>query len=163
MYSLKESGITAFQQLVNCFHCGYEPMKYTPGFGHQKTRKNTLYLCVYDFGVKHFYKYNNHHPINSVKNHYSVTIDLEGKLYYSLKLKFKYDEGYVDVSMENYILYALQKIYYNPHKNPQHAPHLWNDPIYGHKIAQKPIPTSSEAPIETNGKHHVQYIACNFL
>ena len=55
-----------------------------------------------NFSVKYFSKNDTHHLINAVKNHYDVTVDWRGKLYCRLNFKWNYEEGYFDVSMDDY-------------------------------------------------------------
>ena len=69
---------------------GYEPMKCIPGLWSHKTHKTTFTLCVDNFGVKYFSKYDTHHLIKAVKNYYDVTLDWEGKLYCGINLKWNY-------------------------------------------------------------------------
>ena len=118
MYGLKESVILAFTQLVKKLALyGYEPMQYTTGLWHHKSR-------VDNFDVKYFSRDDAHHIINAVKNHYDITVDWEGKLYCGLNLKWNYEKGYINISMDNYIRRALQKFDYKPPNNLQHTPHL---------------------------------------
>jgi hypothetical protein len=72
--------------------------------------KRTMFtLCVDDFGVKYFSLANAMHLINAVKAHYDLTIDWTGKLYCGLTLYcWHYSEGYVDISMPDYVTQALK-------------------------------------------------------
>ncbi len=55
MYGLKEAAIIAFNQLVQKLDpAGYEPMPFTPGLCHHRTKRTTFALCVDNFGVKYF-------------------------------------------------------------------------------------------------------------
>ena len=76
MYSLKETGIIAFKNLVqNLKPYGYSPMKYTPGLWRHNTKPTTFTLCVDDFGVKYFTPADAHHLIILIKTKYECTIN----------------------------------------------------------------------------------------
>jgi hypothetical protein len=93
MYGLKEAGILAFNQLIQKLKpAGYEPMPFTSGLWRHRTKRTTFALCVDDFGVKYFSKVDAMHLIETVKAHYDLTIDWDGKLYCGLALDWHYDE-----------------------------------------------------------------------
>ena len=101
MYGLKEAGIIAFKNLVqNLKPHGYSPMKYTPGLWRHKTKPTTFTLCVDDFSVKYFTPADAHHLINAIKTKYECTIDWSRSMYVGINLKWNYEKGYVDTSME---------------------------------------------------------------
>ena len=54
---------------------------------------------------------------------YNYTTDWEGKNYCGFTLDWHYDKGYVDISMPNYIIKALQRLQYQPSTYPQYSPH----------------------------------------
>ena len=51
-----------------------------------------------------------------------------------MNLNLNYKEGYVDVSMDNYVQHALTKFNHTPPYKSHHTPYAWNAPIYGHKV-----------------------------
>jgi hypothetical protein len=164
MYGLKEAAIIAFNQLVAKLDpAGYEPMPFTPGLWRHRTKRTTFVLCVDDFGVKYFSKKDAQHLIDAVKASYELTVDWSGALYCGLTLDWHYDEGYVDVSMPDYVPRALVKFGHPPPRRPQHAPHKWVEPIYGSKKPQSPTPTSTAALLEKHGIVRIQSISGTFL
>ena len=50
-------------------------MEYTTVLWHHTSRNTTFAVFVENFGIKYFSKDDALHLINSVKNHYKVTID----------------------------------------------------------------------------------------
>ena len=62
MYGLKQAYIIDYNQLI--FHMethGYHPLPVTTELWDHKTRRTNICLCVDDFGVKYFNKYNADH------------------------------------------------------------------------------------------------------
>ena len=76
----------------------------------------------------------------NIKKHYNTTIDWNGEIFCRIKLKWDYDRKNVDISMPNYVNKALARLHHPPPIKPQHYPHTYNAPIYGHKC-QFVIPT----------------------
>ena len=138
-------------------------MKYTPGLWKHKTRKTTFSLCVDNFGVKYFSKADSVHLVNSMKSHYKCTVDWEGALYYVLDLKWNYEKGYVDVSMNGYIHCSLNKFNHVPPSRPQHSLHIRNKPVYGRKTSQQPTNSSTAAHLDKYCTICIQYISGKFL
>ena len=54
-----------------------------------------FFLCVDDFGIKHFSDEGAHHLLKLLQKYYSVTVDMEGKTFCGLKFDWNYDDGYV--------------------------------------------------------------------
>ena len=76
MYGLKQAIIIAYNQLI--YHMDphrYDPVPFTTGIWAHKTKKTKTKLCVGDFGVKYFSKYDANHLINSLKKHYVISTD----------------------------------------------------------------------------------------
>jgi hypothetical protein len=141
MYSLKEAGILAFNQLVQKLKpAGYEPMPFTPGLWRHRTKYTTFALCVDDFGVKYFSTADTTHLIDAVKAHNGLTINWTGKLYCGLALDWHYNEGYANISMPGY--YVTRALNHLTPLRPQHAPHQWIEPTYGSRKPQNPTPDS---------------------
>ena len=135
MYGLKQAAILAYQQLVKRLapH-GYYPVPNTAGLWAHKTRRTVFVLCVDDFGIKYFNEDDKNHLLNSLREHYKVTVDETGENYLGYTLEWHYDEGYVDASMPLYIPRALRRFNHPHPKRPQYAPHKWTTPTYGQKI-----------------------------
>ena len=163
MYGLKEAGIIAFKRLVEKLapH-GYHPCKHTPGLWTHTTRQIMFTLAVDDFGIKYFKREDAQHLFNALQENYTITTDWTGKNYCGLTIDWQYDKGYVDISMPNYIVDALQKFQHQPPKHPQHAPHKWTTPAYGQKI-QYALPPSSLPILDSKGVKRIQSINGTFL
>jgi hypothetical protein len=155
----------AFQRLVkNLAKHGYEPIKFTPGLWRHRSRPATFTLCVDDFGVKYFSKADANHLIAAVKIEYECTVDWSGSLYCGLNLKWNYDEGYVDVSMDGYVKRALKRFKHVPSSSRiQHAPHPWTAPIYGKETAQQPTMPSSAPLLDKTDTQRIQAIIGTFI
>ena len=163
MYGLKEAGIIAFKNLVkNLKPHGYRPMKYTPGLWRHDTKPTTFTLCVDDFGVKYFKLADAQHLINAVKANYECTIDWSGSLYVGINLRWNYEKGYVDASMNGFVQRALKKYNHSQPKKPQHSPHDWTQPIYGQRKAQQATETAPSPLLGPDGIKRIQGIAGTF-
>jgi hypothetical protein len=163
MYSLKEAGILAFNQLVQKLKpAGYEPMmSFTPGLWRHRTKRTTFALCVDNFGAKYLSKADATHPINDVQAHcYDLTINWTGNLYCGLALDWHYDKGYVDISMPGYVARALKKFDHPAPLQPQHAPHQST----AHANHRSLLQTDSNAqPLDKQGTTRIQAINDTFM
>ena len=66
VYGLKEAGVIAFDQLFQKLkRFGYAPMPPTPGLWKHTSRRTTFTLCVDNFGIQYFSKYDADHLINA--------------------------------------------------------------------------------------------------
>ena len=88
-------------------------------------------------------------------------MDFSGRNYCGLTIDWNYKQGFVDISMPNYIKKALEKFTYTP-KTPQFSSHECARPNYGSKI-QYTQPPDNTTTIDKNGKRRVQSIAGTFL
>ena len=80
MYGLKESSIIVYKQLIsNLQPHGYAPVENTPGLWKHSNLPTTFTFAVKDFGIKLFAAYDATHPLNALREHYSITIDLYGR------------------------------------------------------------------------------------
>ena len=112
MYGLKQAAILASKHLVTLLapH-GYRPCPNTIGLWQHDTRPTKFCLCVDDFGVKYFSQADADHLLDALKEHYKISVDLEGKNYFGLTMNWNYQQGYVDISMPTkYIPAMLKKI-----------------------------------------------------
>jgi hypothetical protein len=75
-YGLKQAASLAYQHLVNqlALH-GYHPCPYTTGLWSHDTRPTKFCLCVDDFGVKYFSKPDADHLLDSLRQHYKISVD----------------------------------------------------------------------------------------
>ena len=85
-------------------------MEYTPGVWKHNTRKTTLALCINNFGTKYFSQDNANKLVHAVKFYYTFTAKWSVTLYCGINLKCNYAEGYVKISINDYIHSALKKI-----------------------------------------------------
>jgi hypothetical protein len=135
MYGLKEASVLAFEQLkAHLAPHGYTPMPFTPGLWKHKTRRTTFTLAVDDFGIKYFSKADAAHLFSALEEKYVITTDWSGSSYLGFTLDWNYDEGWVDLSMHEYVPKALAKLGHKKPKMPQHSPHLWSTPNYGQRV-----------------------------
>ena len=137
MYGLRQAALLAYNNLCNILapH-GYYPVMGMVGLWKHKTRNIKFCLCVDDFGIKYFSKTDINHLINAIAEHYKYTVDWEGSNYCGLTFDWHYKDGYVDVSMGNYIHDSLKRLNHNPTKQPQYSPHKHVPIKYGTKGTQ---------------------------
>jgi hypothetical protein len=109
-------------------------MSFTPGLCRHVTRRTTFTLAVDDFGIKYFSKADAEHLFSALRDKYTITTDWSGSTYLGFTLNWNYKEGWVDVSMPEYIPNALARLRHPPPKRPQHSLHLWTTPVYGQKV-----------------------------
>ena len=91
-----------------------------------------------DFGVKYFSKDDANNLLNSLKKHYAISMDWEGRNYLGLTIDWNYSEEYVDISMPDYLRKALDRLQCLKPKRPQYAPHCWSVPAYGKRLQSEP-------------------------
>jgi len=127
MYGLKEAAILAYEQLRKHLELySYVPIKHTPGMWRHTTRPITFTLGVDDFGIKYF-----NHLFSALQDKYSITISWSGDSYLGLTINWNYENGYVDISMPDYVPKALAKFKHPQPHIPHYAPHAWTVPVYG--------------------------------
>ena len=63
-----------------------------------------------DFGVKYTSTYDAHHLVNALQESYDITINWTGKDFRRLDLDWNYNQGYVDISMRNFVVKTLQRL-----------------------------------------------------
>jgi hypothetical protein len=162
MYGLKQAALLAYRHLVNQLapH-GYHPCPYTTGLWSHDTRQTKFCLCVDDFGVKYFSKDDANHFLESLRAHYKISVDWEGKNYCGLSIKWNYPKKYVDVSMPGYVASALARLQHKPPSRPQYAPHQWTQPAYGQKVQLAPVDDSPK--LDAKGTKFVQSCVGSFL
>ena len=104
---------------------------------------------------------------NALRNNYTITTDWTGTHYCGSTIDWYYKKSYVDISIPDYIVDALQKFQHEPPKHPQHAPHKWTTPAYSQKI-QYSLPPSSLPVLDSKGIKRIQsnngtflYYACD--
>jgi hypothetical protein len=100
MYGPPQAGILANLLLAKRLapH-GYRHTKSTPGLWAHDTLPVTFSLVVVDFGIKYEGLANEHHLIHALEQHYTVSKDWTGALYYGITLHWDYLHRHVDLSM----------------------------------------------------------------
>ena len=125
MYGLKKTAaILAYKFfLKNILPFGYVPVKGTVGLWKHKKRRTKFCVCVDDFDIKSLSNNDRDHLLNALKAHYKITVDLSGSNYCGMTFNWCYNEGYVDISMPQYIRKALARLNHTPTKVSQPSPH----------------------------------------
>jgi hypothetical protein len=158
MYGLPQAGRLAYDQLVeHLAPHGYRPVPRTPGLWKHDSRPVTFCLVVDDFGVKYVGKQHADHLLNAIRTKYQLTCDWTGSLYCGVTIKWDYDKGTVDLSMPGYITRALHKFQHPTPSRPEHAPHAWNEPVYG-RSTQLVAPSDESPLLDKAGILRVQSI-----
>jgi len=110
MYGLKEASVLAYDQLrAHLAPYGYAPVRFTPGLWKHNKLRTTFTLAVDDFGIKYYDQTDLDHLFNALETKYVLTKDLTGSSYLGLTLNWNYADGYVDISMPQYVTKALAK------------------------------------------------------
>ena len=124
MYGLKQVAILAYDHLRTSLEpYGYKPVVGTVGLWEHSTRPTKFCVCVDDFGIKYWSEDDKRHLLDSLRKNFRITTDLEGKDYCGLSLHWDYKNGYVDISMPQYVQNALQRLQFKPSTSPQFSPH----------------------------------------
>ena len=135
MYGLPQAGRLAYNKLEkHLADDGYHPCKLTPGVFRHVTRPISFCLVVDDFGIKFVGKENADHLVTTLRKHYDITIDWEGKTFCGIHLKWDYKNNHVDLSMPKYVNKALKRFDHPDPPSPEHSPHPWTAPKYGQKV-----------------------------
>ena len=101
---MKQAAKLARDRLIDHLRAyGYEPDKYAPNIWGHVTKPTKFCLCVDDFGIKSFSKEDTEHLLNALKSKYALSVDKTGTEYCGLKLDWNYKQGWVDISMPNYV------------------------------------------------------------
>ena len=69
--------------------------------------------------------------MNALKEHYKMEEGWNGELYCGITLKWNYEEGYVDISMPNYVQKKLKEHGHKAPKRRQYCPYEPNPIKYG--------------------------------
>ena len=91
-------------------------------FGNMK-QKIKICLYVNDFGVKCTSKEDDDNLIQVLKENYEIIVDWKGKNVRGLNIYQNYKQYYVDISIHDYIVMALQKLQHTFPKRAQLAQH----------------------------------------
>ena len=162
MYGLKQAALLAYQQLRKFLEpAGYIPIPNTVGMWKHKTRKTIFCLCVDDFGIKSYNDDDVTHLLTTLKQHYVVSIDWEGKHFCGLTMNWNYEQGYVDISIPGYVEKVLHKYQHSPPIKPEYSPHAHTEPIYGAK--QQFAQIDDSPPVDAKATKRIQGIIGSLL
>ena len=163
MYGLPQAGIIAQQLLEQRLQAnGYHQSKLNPGFWTHDWRPICFALCVDDFGVKYVGKVHADHLINTLKGHYDISTDWEGRRYIGLTLQWDYRNRTVRLSMPGYCEKAGQRFHHPKPTKPQHQPYPSVPRTYGSK--QQLCATADTSPaLGKQQKTFVQEVIGVFL
>jgi hypothetical protein len=146
MYGLPQAGILTNELLQrNLAKYGYRPTQHTHGLWKNDTHPISFSLVVDDFGVKYVGREHAEHLMECFKKNYNISSDWNGSPYCGLTLEWDYKNRTVDLSMLGYIKAALHKYQHAAPTRPEHAPHMWNPPVYGAKTQYVENETTSPA------------------
>ena len=82
MYGLKQAAVLAYNNLVTVLkQHGYSPCPMSTGLWKHHTKPTKFCVCVDDFGIKYYNNDDLDHLLNSLKQHYQLTIDHTGSDY----------------------------------------------------------------------------------
>jgi hypothetical protein len=163
MYGLPEAGVLANKLLKErLLKFGYSEVDHTPGLFKHETRPVWFTLTVDDFGVKYVGRQHAEHLMWALKHHYKMEEDWEGKLYCGIKLDWNYAQGYVDISMPNYVQKKLTEYNHPAPTRAQHCPYQPNPIKYG-KNSDEIIQETDSPLLDKEGKKYVQQVLGSFL
>ena len=154
----------AFDNLVkNLSDHGYTPVPHTIGIWQHATRKTKFCLCVDDFGVKYFSKEDADHLLESLGKHYTYTVDWKGQNFCGFTIDWDYSNGFVDISMPNYIKDVLLRFLHQTPKKPQYSPHAHVPIQYGIKTRQYAVNQCDSPLLDKKGIKYVQQVVGSLL
>ena len=114
-------------------------MSYTPRIWRHRTQRATFTLAVDNFGIKYFRQDDLAHLSLSLRKHYTIKVDREGKNYCGLKIDWDYEKERVDISMMGSVPKALYKYQHPPpkihnirpiHGFPRHMARYYSMPFH---------------------------------
>jgi hypothetical protein len=154
MYGLPQAGIIAQELLKEPLQkAGYMQSKLTPGYWKHEWRPISSTLVVDDFGVKYIGKEHVMHLIKSLKEHYEVEEDWEGRRYLGITLDWDYKKHEVHLSMPDYVERALVRFDHPTPDKPQHQPHQHAIPTYGATVQYAKLEDTSQRPSPSEKKY----------
>ena len=164
MYGLKQAAILAYMGLKEklALH-GYAPVVGTVGLWKHSTRPIYFCLCVDDFGIKYFNPKDATHLLDAIGASYKYTADWKGENYCGLNIKWNYDKGYVDISMDKYIKKLLDRLQYQPNRYPEYSPHEHIPIEYGTKTRQYATAPDSSPLLDPKGTKYIQSVTGSLL
>ena len=163
MYGLPQAGVLANKLLKERLReSGYHETTHTPGLFYHETRPIWFTLVVDDFGVKYVGKQHARHLMNVLSKFYEMEEDWLGKLYCGITLDWNYREGYVDISMPNYVAKQLVKYRHKAPKRRQNCPYEPEPRVCGKKAQEAPKKKTSPK-VSAEEKKYIQQVVGSFL
>eukprot|EP00804_Cyclotella_cryptica_P023552 CCRYP_018913-RA/>CCRYP_018913-RA protein AED:0.17 eAED:0.19 QI:0/0/0/1/0.25/0/5/0/1080 len=162
MYGLPQSGALANELLEKQLNAeGYFQSKIVPGFWKHDTRDLQFVLVVDDFGIKYLREEDLDHLIATLKKHYDVALDKEGKEFVKIELGWDYDQGKVHLSMKPYRDKALRQFDNLEPSKAQDSPYPHVPIKYG--AAEQFVETDESPSVGKDEQKHVQKVNGKFL
>ena len=158
MYGLKQAAILAYNKLSNHLkEAGYKQITGSNGMWKHTTNNITFCLCVDDFGVKYHTKEDATNFLAMLGKHYNYTVDWTGRNFCGLTMDWHYNNGYVDISMPDYIKDSLRKLQHIRQTNPQYSPHKYIAIQYGKSNTQQYATSEDTSPLlSPQGTKYIQ-------
>ena len=104
MYGLKQAATLTYDNLKRGLKpFGYTLVTGTVGVWKLETRQTKFCLCVDNLGIKFYSKADAQHLLDIIGNIYRYTTDWAGQNYCDLTLDRDYSQGYVDISIPEYL------------------------------------------------------------
>jgi hypothetical protein len=163
VYGLKQAGLLANQLLQKRLKpFGYYPARHTPGLWLHNTKPTAFSLVVDDFAVKYVTKSDANHLRDDLLQHYEITTDWEGTVYFGITLDWDYTKRTCDISMPGYITNVLNKFHHYTPRTPQHTPSKYITPVYGAKMQfstqDNSPPLTAKQCTEIQKNHWIRFI-----
>eukprot|EP00804_Cyclotella_cryptica_P022238 CCRYP_017928-RA/>CCRYP_017928-RA protein AED:0.26 eAED:0.26 QI:0/0/0/1/1/1/3/0/814 len=134
MYGLPQAGSLGHDLLEQRLNAeGYFQSKIVPGLWKHEVRPIMFALVVDDFGIKYTREEDLDHLIESIKKHYDVTVDKDGKEYLKIEIDWDYKNRKVHLSMKPYLEKALRQFDNLVPTQRRDSPHPHVEPKYGAK------------------------------
>ena len=163
IYGLPQAGKLACDQLVeNLAPHAYHPCQFTPRLWWHEMRHVTFCLKVDDFGIKYVGEEHAEHLQLAISKNYKVTINKKGEFHCGVTIKWNYEQGYVDISMPEYVKNMLHKFQHRAPAKPQQAPYHFTSTIFGQSTQLIP-PIDKSDKLDENGKTRVQQVVGSSL
>ena len=157
-YGLPQSGKLANDLLTERLaEEGYYPTPDTPGLWRHKWRPIMFVLTVDDFGIEYVGEQHAQHLLETLRQHYEVTTDWDGKKYIGMDLEWDYTKRTCRLTMDGYVEAVLQKYGHPKPTKPQPSPHKHKPIVYGQQTQETPEEDTSE-PLDAAGVKRVQGI-----
>jgi hypothetical protein len=152
MYGLPQAGILANQLVEKRLAAkGYYQCQHTPGLWRHVWRGITFCLVIDDFSIKVTNMQDMDHLINTLKENYTVAVNMAGSLFCKIQLTWNYTQGHIDCRMPGYINKVLRKHQHPKPVTPQHAPYKAAPIQYGARVQRVEVDiTQPLTPKEIN-------------